>query len=347
MKKQNNIEDIFQDAFKEFEVDPGANSWANIQTKIGAESAAASSSGAATAASSTAASSSLATTIAAIAIGAIAIGGYFYFDDKAEKLKAKEEKTRVEEQKNLPEENKSFNETQEVSPVVENKPTSKSDPAPESDTFDKNKARSTKQDKEPSANAEQQNKTKSQVVQEDVIASETKNSIKEESKAKNIRQTTNSTPANIAKVASENNQNNQGGGNAPSANSNLNEKNDEVLKREESTNNSTKLPANSAAESSKSDEVIKPTFTIPNAFSPNQDGVNDEFEIEVDQFDRIEVKIFSKSNRLIFQTNDPTDFWNGNMLDGSIAPVGFYYFQITVIKEGQTFNEVGGFSLKR
>ncbi len=39
MKPNSNIEQVFQDGFKNFEADPGANAWSAIQSKMAANAA--------------------------------------------------------------------------------------------------------------------------------------------------------------------------------------------------------------------------------------------------------------------------------------------------------------------
>lgn len=50
---------------------------------------------------------------------------------------------------------------------------------------------------------------------------------------------------------------------------------------------------------------------IPNSFSPNGDGVNDELEIQISNIFDIELFIYNRFGKLIFYTNEPNNFWNG------------------------------------
>lgn len=80
----------------------------------------------------------------------------------------------------------------------------------------------------------------------------------------------------------------------------------------------------------------KPIY-IPNAFSPNGDGVNDAFTLFAGPaVDRIELfQVFDRWGGLIFETpgeivpNEPSLGWNGNSLDKAVNPGVFvYHFRV-------------------
>lgn len=55
------------------------------------------------------------------------------------------------------------------------------------------------------------------------------------------------------------------------------------------------------------------TVYIPNAFSPNEDGINDLFSVQgmdIDPQDFL-LQIFNRYGELVFETNDPTEKWSG------------------------------------
>lgn len=64
---------------------------------------------------------------------------------------------------------------------------------------------------------------------------------------------------------------------------------------------------------------------IPNVFSPQGDGVNDKLKIVADNFERVDVRVFSaKSGALVFRSNDLAAMWDGRMPNGNIAEEGYY-----------------------
>jgi gliding motility-associated-like protein len=65
--------------------------------------------------------------------------------------------------------------------------------------------------------------------------------------------------------------------------------------------------------------VIDPEFTffIPNAFSPNGDGINDEFFGKGDFIKKFEMSIYDRWGNMLFYTDDIDKHWNGTANNGS------------------------------
>ena len=73
-----------------------------------------------------------------------------------------------------------------------------------------------------------------------------------------------------------------------------------------------------------------PPFQIPNAFTPNGDGINEKWEIAaLKDFPECELKIFNRSGKLIWwsETGYPVP-WDGTDKSGTILPVGSYYYLV-------------------
>jgi gliding motility-associated-like protein len=67
-------------------------------------------------------------------------------------------------------------------------------------------------------------------------------------------------------------------------------------------------------------------LTIPNAFSPNNDGVNDQFRIQVSGYFRLNyLKIFNRFGQQVYEGRDLTLPWDGKR-NGNELPVGTYYW---------------------
>ncbi len=93
----------------------------------------------------------------------------------------------------------------------------------------------------------------------------------------------------------------------------------------------------------------RPLMIIPNAFSPNQDGLNDVFKpVILDAKTQIDAfRIYNRWGNLIYETQDINQGWNGkfNSID---QPVGNYiYFISGVSSIGQAFVKKGNFTLLR
>lgn len=75
--------------------------------------------------------------------------------------------------------------------------------------------------------------------------------------------------------------------------------------------------------------VINPppyTITAPNTFTPNNDGVNDVFNISIDGVLRFDyLKIYSRYGQLVFTSTSPEQNWDGKV-NGKLVDVGTYYW---------------------
>ncbi|MCZ4222519.1 gliding motility-associated C-terminal domain-containing protein [Pedobacter rhodius] len=69
---------------------------------------------------------------------------------------------------------------------------------------------------------------------------------------------------------------------------------------------------------------------IPNSFSPNGDGINDEFNINITNLKKFQINIFNRYGDRIFSSNNLFDSWKGDR-NGQSVPVGAYYYLINGI----------------
>lgn len=68
---------------------------------------------------------------------------------------------------------------------------------------------------------------------------------------------------------------------------------------------------------------------IPNAFSPNGDGVNDVFRVIAhDDLKEYSITVYSRWGQLLFESHDPERGWDGS-LKGSVLPTGSYLYVVT------------------
>lgn len=79
------------------------------------------------------------------------------------------------------------------------------------------------------------------------------------------------------------------------------------------------------------------TVLIPNAFTPNGDGINDTFYIErITLYPQNTLQIFTQEGQLIYQANGYKNQWYGIGADGMKVPQGFYYYKLTLKKLKET-----------
>lgn len=74
--------------------------------------------------------------------------------------------------------------------------------------------------------------------------------------------------------------------------------------------------------------VISTSLSIPNAFSPNGDGVNDIFKINDGIYANFRLSIFNRWGTLLFSSTDPTQGWDGDF-EGQPVNSGTYLYQLT------------------
>lgn len=73
-------------------------------------------------------------------------------------------------------------------------------------------------------------------------------------------------------------------------------------------------------------------FYIPNSFTPNNDGINDEFKIVGKDFsdEDYSIYIYERNGTLVFKSENPEISWNGKDLKGSDCPSGVYLCVVRV-----------------
>lgn len=86
----------------------------------------------------------------------------------------------------------------------------------------------------------------------------------------------------------------------------------------------------------------KPTIFIPNAFSPNADGLNDVFYIETFFTQVRQVQVFDRWGSIVYYSNGEQEVWDGTK-KGDDLPIGVYFY---VVKYEDSFQNNGTQNLK-
>lgn len=91
---------------------------------------------------------------------------------------------------------------------------------------------------------------------------------------------------------------------------------------------------------------------VPNAFSPNGDGINEVFTVEGYNIKQWELKVFNRWGELIYserQTNyGDLSGWNGTTPRGELAPEGMYVYQLSYVNhQGDFYRKEGSVQLIR
>ncbi len=88
-------------------------------------------------------------------------------------------------------------------------------------------------------------------------------------------------------------------------------------------------------------KIMRPLKTIPNAFSPNFDGVHDRWVIEeLSDYPDCTVEIFNRYGQKVFSSigYTPDKAWDGRF-NGEHVPIGTYYY---IINPKHGFNKIAG-----
>lgn len=96
------------------------------------------------------------------------------------------------------------------------------------------------------------------------------------------------------------------------------------------------VESNKGCGSSTDDVLVKvyENIKVPNAFSPNGDGINDVWNIEpLELFDDSETQVYNRYGQLVYQSHGYGKPWDGTR-NGKHLPAGIYYYAIN-LKDGK------------
>ena len=86
------------------------------------------------------------------------------------------------------------------------------------------------------------------------------------------------------------------------------------------------------------EEENEESIILPNIFTPNNDGSNDFFIIEMSEKLDFQIVVIDQTNTVVFQSNDRNFRWDGTMMSGEPAPSGDYvYFLSAKTMGGKDF----------
>ena len=74
----------------------------------------------------------------------------------------------------------------------------------------------------------------------------------------------------------------------------------------------------------------QPTIFVPNVFTPNQDGVNDEFFIETSFTQSIQLFILNRWGEIVYETTELNSKWNGDINEKQ-ASDGVYFYKYELV----------------
>ena len=77
------------------------------------------------------------------------------------------------------------------------------------------------------------------------------------------------------------------------------------------------------------DELKETKIIMPNAITPNGDGVNDVLILSCEGLHDFSVVVLDAQNKVVYQANSTTFEWNGTLPNGDPAPQGVYSYYYT------------------
>ena len=91
--------------------------------------------------------------------------------------------------------------------------------------------------------------------------------------------------------------------------------------------------------------TINEGILIPNVFTPNGDGVNDEFFISSSGFSEYKLEIYDRWGVKLFESGAPDVRWDGRTSSGAKCTDGTYYFILTAITSTADYSTTGFLTL--
>jgi len=107
-----------------------------------------------------------------------------------------------------------------------------------------------------------------------------------------------------------------------------------------------------AAETSVTVNVVNllceaPFIFIPNAFTPNGDGVNDTFHVRGNNIDEVYLAVFNRWGQRVFESRDPEAAWDGTFKGEQLPPDVYGVYVLVTCFDGSTFQREGNLTLIR
>jgi gliding motility-associated-like protein len=93
--------------------------------------------------------------------------------------------------------------------------------------------------------------------------------------------------------------------------------------------------------------IVLPLLDVPNAFSPNGDGKNDQVRVRGFGIGKMMFRIYNRWGQVVFETADPNQGWDGRF-KGTPQPVDVYAYTLDVqFTDGTKKTKQGDITLLR
>lgn len=84
------------------------------------------------------------------------------------------------------------------------------------------------------------------------------------------------------------------------------------------------------------------SISIPNVFTPNQDGKNDLFLVESDNIRSLKARVYNRFGEMVYSWNSLNGGWDGYTFAGEPCPDGTYFYIITYVGNDDAVSEEKG-----
>jgi gliding motility-associated-like protein len=84
---------------------------------------------------------------------------------------------------------------------------------------------------------------------------------------------------------------------------------------------------------------------VPNAFSPNQDGYNDELKVYGNCIEEMVFRIYNRWGELVFESIDPSNTWDGNFKGEHLNSGVFVYQLVATLSGGKNVTKKGNITI--
>jgi len=93
--------------------------------------------------------------------------------------------------------------------------------------------------------------------------------------------------------------------------------------------------------------IVIPLLDVPNAFSPNGDGKNDQVRVRGFGIGKMMFRIYNRWGQVVFESTDPNQGWDGRF-KGTMQPVDVYAYTLDVqFTDGTKKTKQGDITLLR
>jgi gliding motility-associated-like protein len=89
------------------------------------------------------------------------------------------------------------------------------------------------------------------------------------------------------------------------------------------------------------------TVFVPDAFSPNDDGANDEFQIYSNFIESMDLYIYNRWGELVFEAHNQSEHWDGTFKGEKLHPDVFGYYLNVICIPDKPFSKKGNITLFR